>query len=154
MYRRKSFRQSLTRANSTQLQPPLPRGDPPERQKSIRLPYLGKRSDRIAKYLKQFGYRVGFYTLTSVRNLSQLKDPVSALDRSVVYRLSCGSCPSEYIGQTGGRLRDRLTEHKGDFTKLQKGTPLTSLDNPSAMAVHCHQENYHFTLVKSKFCTQ
>ena len=82
------------------------------REKWLRLPFLGKASNRLVSELKHFGFRVGFYPLRTVGNLSSLKDRESRMAKSGVYKASCGSCSSIYIGQTARKLSTRLQEHK------------------------------------------
>ena len=40
-----------------------------------------------------------------------MKDPVPPDEKSGVYKLSCDSCPAVYIGQTGPKLKTRVSEH-------------------------------------------
>ena len=81
------------------------------RQKWVRLAYLGPSSDRIARELRRLGYKVGFYPVTTVGSLSQLKDRIEDEDKPGVYRIECGECRATYVGQTGRPLRDRVREH-------------------------------------------
>ena len=47
------------------------------------------------------------------RALVKVKNPTPAQQRAgVVYRITCGTCPRVYIGQTGRTLKHRLKEHK------------------------------------------
>ena len=84
----------------------------PKRQKCLRLPFLGRASYKLAAELKHFGFRVGFYPLRTIGNLSSLKDRESTMEKSGVYRASCGVCNSVYVGQTCRKLSKRLHEHK------------------------------------------
>jgi len=45
------------------------------RQKWMRLPYLGKSTERIAKDLRKLNYKVGFHPVTTVGQHSAVKDP-------------------------------------------------------------------------------
>ena len=115
------------------------------REKWLRLPYLGSSSDRLASELRRFGYRVGFYPLTRVRDLSKLKDPVPVIDSPGVYLLTC-SCGDLYVGQTGRALSKRFSEHRTHFNKLQK-KPSASNTSLSAMARHCFHQSHPFDSV-------
>ena len=114
------------------------------KDKWFRLPYLGRSSDRLASEFRRFGYRVGFYPLTRVQDLSKLKYSIPSHASPGVYLLTC-SCGGLYVGQTGRSLSKRFSEHRGDFKKLLK------LDHPdssnlSAMALHCFEQGHPFDL--------
>ena len=54
----------------------------------------------------------GFYPLTTISDLISTKDPTPIPNRSGVYRITCGECPSAtYIGQTSRKFKKRLAEH-------------------------------------------
>ena len=53
-------------------------------------------------------YRTAFYTLHSLRTLSNAKDATSMRQKSSVYRLECRNCNAAYIGQTGRALINRV----------------------------------------------
>ena len=70
------------------------------------------KSMMLARTLKTFGFRPAFYSLlTTGKFFSKLKDPVPLDEKSGVYKLSCDSCPAVYIGQTGRKLKTRVSEH-------------------------------------------
>ena len=77
----------------------------------LKVPFIGNSSYKISRVLRHIGYRPAFYTLYSLRRLSQLKDPTPIMMKSGVYRLSCGECRTIYIGQTGRALLTRVKEH-------------------------------------------
>lgn len=93
------------------------------RIKWMRLPFLGKFSYKLAAELSKYNYRVGFYPLLNLGRLSALKDRTTLLDRSGIYRASCGDCDAVYVGQTGRKLSKRINEHKSK--------------NDSAVYKHC-----------------
>jgi hypothetical protein len=78
----------------------------------IRIPYLGKLSSHISRLLKPLHLRPAFYNVNTLRNhFSRLKDPIPLDEKCGVYRLQCDDCPFTYIGQTGRPLKSRLKEH-------------------------------------------
>ena len=48
---------------------------------------------------------------TNKQILFNAKDKIDKLENSGVYKLSCNTCDATYIGETGRRLKDRITEH-------------------------------------------
>ena len=53
--------------------------------------------------------------------LPSLKPPVPKLLRSsVVYCISCPSCPASYVGQTSRHLKTRLAEHRNPKSKVSR----------------------------------
>ena len=107
-----------------------------EKNKWLRLPYLGAPTERLASELHRFGYKVGFYPLSTLGQLSQLKDPTEKMKKSGIYRISCGECDSFYIGQTGRKLQKRLQEHRTAFNSLK--------NKDSAFAAHCLQTGHNY----------
>jgi len=104
--RRKSISHALDFTTS------LPRCCKSKNHKFIRLPFLGNFSFQLARTLKTFGFRHAFYSLlTTGKFFSKLKDSVPLDEKSGVYKLSCDSCPAVYIGQTGRKLKTRVSEH-------------------------------------------
>ena len=64
--------------------------------KWLRLPFLGQGFKKLASELQRFGYKVGFYPITTVSNFFDLKDPTPLPKRSGIYRASCGECDAAY----------------------------------------------------------
>ena len=108
MIRKKRLRSLLSNIN------PQPQTGNPDhsRTKWIRLPYLDSCSNKISRELKRMDYKVGFYPLTTLNQLVNLKDPIPKMKRPRIYRLECGECSAQYIGQTGRPLSKRLGEHR------------------------------------------
>ena len=106
------------------------------KERWLRLPYMGAASDKLASLLRRYGYRVGFYPVSTVGDLVRLKDRSTPLDQSGIYQLSCGMCPAVYIGQTGRKLSTRLSEHR---TALK---PTST--KKSAFAAHCRSKRHDF----------
>lgn len=105
----------------------------------IRQPFLGNISYEIASILKKIGYRAAFYTVSSLRSISQVKDSIPLLDRNGVYRLSCNSCNAIYIGQTGRTLSCRINEHLTSWRKGIIGN--SAFGNHLTAASHCFDKN-------------
>ena len=74
---------------------------PPPRKKEhcIRLPYLGRPSEQMARYLKQFGYRAGFHPILSIKSLSTLKDPIPMHKKPDIHRVNCPNVPPFTLGK-------------------------------------------------------
>jgi hypothetical protein len=84
---------------------------PTEKIRWVRLPFLGRSSLRLARILKNYGYKTAFYSLYTLRHLCNPKDPTLLLQKTGVYKIKCGDCDAVYIGQTGRALGERLAEH-------------------------------------------
>ena len=138
----------------------------------MRLPFLGRPTEMLAKELQRYNYRAGFYPVTRIRDLSTLKDKMPTQEKSGIYSLTC-SCGDLYIGQTGRPLGTRLDEHKRAYLsyfkpKKQKlktpqrkktqstsprsnpSTPSKVYESDSAMARHCWTSGHAFSDVVPK----
>ena len=89
----------------------------PIREWWVRLPYLGESLDLLAKELSKYGNRTGFYSITTIQNLSKLKDLIPLEKNSGVYKLEC-NCRKLYIGQSGRSIKQRIYEHRLDYRNL------------------------------------
>ena len=80
------------------------------------IPYVQGVCECLRRVLTPLQIRVCFKPfLTLQQMLSKPKDQVPDLQRSgVVYNIHCACCPKVYIGQTGRRLSQQLTEHSQD----------------------------------------
>ena len=58
-----------------------------EKKKWLRLLYLGALTERLASELHRFGYKVGFYPLSTLGQLNQLKDPTEKMKKSGIYHI-------------------------------------------------------------------
>ena len=137
MVRRKRLKHLLAEANPDP--PPL---EDSTRVRWIRLPYLGKSSNVLARELRKYNYHVGFYPLTTVGHLIKLKDRIPTEKQSGVYKLSCGECEALYIGQTGRAFKTRFGEHRTAFNKNKP--------EDSAMAKYCINQRHNFNTVSGK----
>ena len=69
----------------------------------------------IANDLEKTGFKVAFTSGAKVGDiLNKPKTTDKKRDKSVVYRVPCGSCSKAYIGETGRGIEVRLKEHKRD----------------------------------------
>ena len=78
--------------------------------KWIRVPYLGKTSFGLSKFLKEAGLRPAYYSPNTIQKniCKNLKDPIPLDGRSGVYVLYCSDCPSAYMGRPVGHLNPGL----------------------------------------------
>lgn len=76
-------------------QPHVTRLPGKEKEKWIRVSYLGRSSELLARELR--GYMSGLYPDTRILDLCDLKDPTPPNEKSGIYSLKC-TCGSEYIG--------------------------------------------------------
>ena len=134
--------------------------------KWIRVPYLGRPSELLARELRRYGYECGFYPVTRTIDLCSLKDPIPPQKRSGIYSLQC-SCGSEYIGQSGRTFEKRFSEHRTDHIKmtnpkptkrrkkpsqpstLLNSSPSIKPETPPAMAQHCKQQTHNYNNVET-----
>lgn len=56
----------------------------------------------------------------------------------VVYKFTCNNCPGTYVGHTGQKLKDRLSQHKQDLNKKHNST------NQTAAIQHVLQTGHSF----------
>ena len=133
MIRRKRLKLLLTEDATSPANPP--------RTRCIRLPYLGKLSNQLSRELRRCDYRVGFYPHTTVNQLSTLKDKIPPAKRSGIYRLTCGECPSLYIGQTGRKFSTCLSDHQTAYNKKKP--------KDSAMTKHCLETGHNFANIST-----
>lgn len=139
MIRRKKLRSLLSYSRNE-----IPTGTK-QRDRWVRLPYLGKPSENLAKLLRQRGYKPAFYPLSTLRDLIALKTPIPKNRQSGIYKLNCPDCPASYIGQTGRPLEVRIREHQSVSVPL------------SAMAKHCVDNNHNLKEMKTSLiipCTK
>lgn len=94
-----------------------------------------KSAEPIAKQLETTGLKVAFSSGQKTGDALHKSNRDEATDRekSVVYRVPCGSCDKSYIGETGRGLEVRLKEHKRDFRN--------NADH-SAFVIHAHNTHH------------
>ena len=88
-------------------------------QKYYGAPYIRGTSERTARILKKFNITLGFKSTKTVKNIvCKLKDRKNNLEKAgVVYKIECKDCESNYVGETGRCLQDRINKHKKDVRK-------------------------------------
>ena len=79
--------------------------------------------------------------LSTVNQLSTLKDKIPPAKKSGIYRLTCGEYPSLDIGQTGRKFSTRLSDHRTAFNKNKP--------NESVMAKHCLETGHNFAKIST-----
>ena len=69
------------------------------------------------------------------RFIKNNKEKTSNINKSGVYKLNCGTCTKEYIGQTGRSFKKRISGHLFAYTKQK---------TDSAYANHLIEHNHKF----------
>lgn len=97
-----------------------------------------KFSNKISNHLNKLGCNT---VVANKINLGKLivnnKKKPEKLDKSGVYKISCGDCNSVYIGQTGRNLNQRIKEHRKSIINNVKN---------SGIASHCVDHNHFIDL--------
>ena len=74
-----------------------------------------KPAETIAIHLEKTGFKVAFTAGRKIGDLMKERTKDVSTDKSVVYKVPCGSCRKSYIGETGRGIEIRLKEHKRDL---------------------------------------
>ena len=79
-------------------------------------------SECTACVLKKINITLGFKSTKTFKNIvCKLKDRRNNLEKAgVVYKIECKDCESNYVGETGRCLQDRINEHKKDVQKTNE----------------------------------
>lgn len=125
-----------------------------KRTVTIVLPYLGKLSLEIrtrlrkyvSKYMSNCSLMVIFKSRRRLRNIFRFKDTLpDVLQSFVVYRYTCGTCNSSYIGKTDRHCHVRWCEHL-QLTPL-RGRKSKNKSKPTAVRQHTvttkHISSFH-----------
>ncbi|XP_050511970.1 uncharacterized protein LOC126888016 [Diabrotica virgifera virgifera] len=76
--------------------------------------YLGPISDKVSSVIsnKVENLKISFKTKNTIKSLfSKTKDKIDKLNKSGIYKLSCGDCSTTYVGRTMRTLSQRIKEH-------------------------------------------
>ena len=134
-----------------------PASPPPNPTHFFKLPYVGPFSivaqNRLRKLLKRYcnilDVKLAFSSF-KIRNMFSVKDPVPVeLCSKVVYKFTCASCNSCYVGETSRHLSTRIREHLNRdrtshiFKHLQQSKPLSG---PVSTLMSSSAEFYSFSL--------
>lgn len=91
----------------------------------------------MSSHLRKRGLKIAFKTNNSLgRYIKNNKDRTQRKYKSGVYKLTCGSCPKVYIGQTGRNFNKRHLEHKNSYVKNK---------TDSTYANHLLEEKHSFS---------
>lgn len=96
------------------------------------LPYYGQISNNIASVLtnKIESLKISFKAPKTINSLiSRNKDAINLLQRSGIYRLTCGDCNTTYIGRTIRPLATRIKEHLSRIDKSNFGFHIKSYNH-------------------------
>ena len=102
------------------------------------LTYPGKLAYQIKNIFKKYNITTTFRTNNTTKHmLFNAKDKIDLLEDNGVYKLSCNSCNATYIGETGRKLKDRITEH------------VATRDRDSHFGQHLRFNNHAFDINKN-----
>ena len=89
----------------------------------MHMPYEKGISENIARIGKKFHFKVVHTKGKSFKNML-VRDITTSLEKQkqsgVVYRVTCGDCGSQYVGETGKSLETRMEEHRQDVIEIEK----------------------------------
>ena len=81
------------------------------------MPYEKGISENIARIGKKFNVKLVHTKGKSLKNMF-MRNITTSLEKhkqsGVVYRVTCGDCGSQYVGETGRSLETRMVEHRKD----------------------------------------
>jgi hypothetical protein len=117
----------------------------------ISLPYIGQQSYDMIKYFKnilanyypQVNFQFVLVNPFSIKSLFRFKDKLPIeLHANIIYKFTCETCKSFYIGSSTKQFKIRYSQHLG--TSFRTGRPLTT-PNHSSPRIHCEKEQHPFS---------
>ena len=107
-----------------------------EKPKILYLPYVKGLLETIQRMCRRMGVKTVFRSHGMLRELlMKVKTRIPEENkRDIVYQIPCLDCESSYIGETGRKLKKRITEHKA---AVRRG------DKNSGIAVHVWEQQHH-----------
>ncbi|VDM02714.1 unnamed protein product [Schistocephalus solidus] len=102
------------------------------------MPYIENLSEAVARHLQPLRIGVVHKPEATIRRLvMRPKAPLSRGETAnVVYRVQCGSCEANYVGETGKRLQTRMIKHARAVRRM---------DQLSFVAEHCAASGHTFS---------
>ena len=109
---------------------------PTPNQKYKTLTYSGKLTNKVSKKLAGTVLKIAYRTNNKLsKYIKNNKTKSSKQNKSGVYKLTCGTCPKFYIGQTGRSFEKRIKEHKFGYIKNKTN---------SHYALHLANDSHNF----------
>ena len=79
-------------------------------------PYEKGVAEKLKRVASKYGFTTVFSKTKDLRGQTQTKDKMET--SGVVYEVDCNNCLKRYTGdETGGKLKERMKEHKDDGEK-------------------------------------
>ncbi|KYN03677.1 hypothetical protein ALC62_05373 [Cyphomyrmex costatus] len=71
------------------------------------------------KQLNKNNIKISYFSSNKLRKYIKVhKDPLDSLSKTnVAYKINCNDCNASYVGQTGRRLKTRITEHRNHIRR-------------------------------------
>ena len=109
--------------------------EPLEKSKVLFLPYIRNTSEEIERECKKLGVKVVVSSSgTLQQTLIKVKTPREDMKKKdVVYEVPCKDCDTNYIGETGRDLHNRIVEHKAAIRRE---------DDKNGIAVHANGHSH------------
>ncbi|XP_039311308.1 uncharacterized protein LOC120359073 [Solenopsis invicta] len=78
------------------------------------LPYIPSISEKFKTITKKLNVKLSFLSLNKLSRFIKVQKDVLPKNRkkNVVYKIMCKNCDASYVGQTGRKLKTRITEHR------------------------------------------
>ncbi|KAI5631461.1 reverse transcriptase (RNA-dependent DNA polymerase) domain-containing protein [Phthorimaea operculella] len=110
--------------------------EPANQKKWVKIPYIGTPSEKFKRLLNSDGRKTAFYSTNSLKSIiCNNKDKIPMDHQSGIYSLTCDTCDSIYVGQTGRKFKTRIKEHLSSWKKKTK---------TSTFAEHLNENNHRF----------
>lgn len=107
----------------------------------VKIPYIGSFSHKFKRLLDRDDRKTAFYSTKSLKAIiSNNKDKIPIEHQSGIYSLTCDTCDSIYVGQTGRKFKTRIKEH---ISSWKKNT------NTSTFAEHLNENDHTFDASKN-----
>ncbi|KAI5632973.1 GIY-YIG catalytic domain-containing protein [Phthorimaea operculella] len=107
----------------------------------VKIPFLGHISQKFKRLLDNDVRKTAFYNTKNLNSIiNNSKDKIPIEHQSGIYSLTCGTCNSIYVGQTGRKFKTRIKEHTSSWKKNT---------NTSTFAEHLNEHDHTFEVSKN-----
>ena len=130
---RKAIAKQMRRSTMSDIEKIALKEQHAQQMEMARIPFVDGLSQQIRRLAREAGVRCSFYMPNKLDWLYQAKDDLPrTTTRHAIYSVKCGTCESEYVGETLRAVNVRSKEHR-DAIRLGQ-------TEKSAIADHVHNQ--------------